>query len=103
MTNGCDLPDADRQLAARSLIDGRTHLRLTLSHTSVGSGDCWIVATSGQRVTPRSARKASITPSSSARHGPRPTGAAAPRANLGSSIAITARGIVAAAGRGAAD
>src|SRR5260370_40977011 len=61
----------DLQLAWRPVIDGLTHLRLILSQISVGSGDCWIAATSGQRVTPRSARNLSMTPSSSARRGPK--------------------------------
>src|SRR5260370_3666729 len=81
------------QLGPRTVIYGRTLLRLTLSQVSVGSGDCWIVATSGHRVTPRSDRNLSMTPSSSARRGPTRIGALVTRRIAGALTSTSSRPI----------
>src|SRR6266581_8752823 len=89
------------QLASPPVIDGRTHFRLTLSQISVGSGDCWIVATSGHRGTPRSDRNRSMTPSSSARRGPTLIGAALITRRIAGVLRSTSSRATGGASRGA--
>src|ERR1043166_1400934 len=77
--------------AAISCAVERTHLRFILSQTSSDWPDIAIVRGSGQRVTPRSARKRSMTLSSVARHCESVTGSATARRRPTCLVAISLR------------
>src|SRR5437763_14849518 len=77
--------------AAISCAAERTHLRFILSQTSSDWPDIAIVRGSGQWVTPRSARKRSMTLSSVARHCESATGNATPRRRPACLVVISRR------------
>src|SRR5215472_8926351 len=82
--------------AAETAISGgaeRTHLRFILSQTSSDCPDNAMVRGSGQRVTPRSARKRSMTLNSAARHSDWGIGNAAARRGPACLVVISERPI----------